>query len=153
MSKTYAFPLFRVWIDGYRFMFKVLSLNSDGSLKLEDEIGLEWPGYEQVGEGVHLMQSLDARDADGVELFEGDIIIDPEDKSREMVPLLTREKWYEFKNEFIFRSIRKVGNIYENPELLEEIDDYYKKLWAEEDTEVACSYQNKALSMLNRPDE
>ena len=112
---------------------EIIGKFSDGStsvpLKFEDE---------RNGEDVILMQSTGLVDKDGKEIFEGDFItdghtlgvlrnhqtlgfymVDEKGKENFLSDTVDTEGFEEAK-EFMENSIEIIGNIYENPELLED---------------------------------
>ena len=137
-------PRFRAWdVLAEKMIDEILMISfvrkeiigkfSDGStsvpLKFEDE---------RNGEDVILMQSTGLKDKNGKELFEGDIatdgdtlgdirnhqtlgfyIVDEKGKERFLSGTVDTEGFEEAK-EFMENSFEIIGNIYENPELLED---------------------------------
>lgn len=110
----------------------------DKELYLVDEINFNRGEFESIGDGitflrgadeVELMQSTGLRDKNGKEIFEGDILFghagedfwEVVEFDTEEGKWIRRDIWYNSKldlsenNEFM----EIIGNIYENPELLE----------------------------------
>ena len=102
-------------------------------VQLRDDGGLYWRHFREV----ILMQSTGLKDLNGVEIFEGDILTDGhtlgvlrnhqtlgfymvDEKGEESFLSDTVDtEGFEEAKEFIKNSIEIIGNIYENPELLE----------------------------------
>ena len=123
---------------------------TDKEMYLVDEINFNRGEFESIGDGitflreadeVELMQSTGLFDKNGQEIFEGDIVSDGYDtgdiKNHEtlgfyMVDKKGIECWFsdgatiEDFEEYVktaFKTIEVIGNIYENPELLEADND------------------------------
>ncbi|MCW1053163.1 YopX family protein [Streptococcus anginosus] len=117
-------PKFRAWIkkekcfaDGVKAVFPTLC-----------EVGLYWKGAWDVEkfslDDVILMQSTGLKDKNGVEIFEGDILKD-DLESGKIVYDPDRTMWRVYGKDFDdalsdWWMGRVIGNIYENPELLED---------------------------------
>lgn len=117
-------PRFRAWLKNDKEMIDV------------DEIHWYNGNFEFIGDGitfqrladeVELMQSTGLFDKNGQEIFEGDILKDGSEYGR-VVYDPDRTMWRVYGKDFDdalsdWWTGRVVGNIYENPELLEAADD------------------------------
>ena len=127
-------PKFRAWLKNDKEMIDV------------DEIHWFHEGIDFIGDGItfsrgadeiELMQSTGLKDKNGVEIFEGDILTDGhtlgvlrnhqtlgfymvDEKGEEsFLSDTVNTEGFEEAKEFMKNSIEIIGNIYENPELLE----------------------------------
>ena len=128
-------PKFRAWLKKEQKMDNEI----DHISWLEDELYCIGDGitYMVLAEDLVLMQSTGLKDLNGVEIFEGDILTDGhtlgvlrnhqtlgfymvDEKGEESFLSDTVDtEGFEEAKEFIKNSIEIIGNIYENPELLE----------------------------------
>jgi len=153
-------PKFRIWVKQEKKMFPVVGLTFSKEGEIE-EIYPFLPEIEKFGDWpepywsnqVVLMQSTGYKDVNGTDLFVGDIFFVSDDPSQELFTIISLEDWFSFKTSYIFAEIEILGNIHENPELLIQINEADKKLWADEEVEPAASYQAYALKMLSALDE
>lgn len=126
-------PKFRAWDGAKKEMFKdTFAITESGQvIVVEQEFVTSPPDYVFV-DHLTIMQSTGLKDKNGKEIFEGDIV---DYKGREAVV-----KWHGSYASFIYRFVdglkervsewdplflacyhfEVIGNIYENPELLEE---------------------------------
>lgn len=137
-------PKFRAWDKTHKKLGMIDADMQDGlfqSVKIFDEDGDDW----QESENFILMQSTGLKDKNGTEIFEGDII-DTTDYEGGLSsvgnPLVKVErdkygfvvtgdfptspitlKEFETGRKFAGVEVIIAGNIYENPELVEVIDD------------------------------
>lgn len=123
-------PKFRAW-DSWRKRMSVVDriyIDTEG-VRLYDDFGEYWRDFRDV----ELMQSTGLKDKNGKEIFEGDIV---DYKGRKALV-----SWHGSYASFIYRFVDElqkrnaewnplclaymrcevIGNIYENPELLEEL--------------------------------
>lgn len=141
-------PKFRAWLKDEQEMHDVLAFDTRGNSFLGIEGTLVtvdgWCDCWEVGKHVELMQSTGLKDKNGVEIFEGDIVhvLDSEQINRidengayvdaffeelEEIDIIEFDDGrFKLRNtEFnvsICRTVedfKVIGNIYENPELLE----------------------------------
>lgn len=128
-------PKYRAW-DSWRKRMSVVDriyIDTEG-VRLYDDFGEYWRDFRDI----KLMQSTGLKDKNGKELFEGDIatdgdtlgdirnhqtlgfyIVDKKGKERFLSGTVDTEGFEEAK-EFMENSFEIIGNIYENPELLED---------------------------------
>ncbi|AFQ95998.1 hypothetical protein [Streptococcus phage JX01] len=132
-------PKFRAWSKKFKRMYEVTLIdyeNGDVGLK-DDHGGVAIGDIKQL----ILMQSTGLFDKNGVEIFEGDVVEtewfkDYEDFSgyRKRGEVVFREgyfgirypkdsKRYPYQILVAAIDIENIGNIYENPELLESVDE------------------------------
>lgn len=125
-------PKFRAWLKEEKRMTDVNEMTFiDGEVYLISDV-TDFYAYEEF----KLMQSTGLRDKNGMEIYEGDIVKFPEfngdiyitpvvwDKSCACFGLSFSGKYpisFDYLEEFYteLKDIEVVGNIYENPELLE----------------------------------
>lgn len=109
---------FRAWEKNLKEMISVDSINFEaGLINME----LAWRTFEEI----ELMQYTGLKDSNGVEIYEGDIL--QNDHHFEYQVLFKGDCWRceplkrnGFKNRFIGSDLKIIGNVYENPELLED---------------------------------
>lgn len=133
-------PKFRAWEADTKFMNDQVRVTSnrfgDGEVLVEATDGFGWIEVKPE----YLMQSTGLRDKNGVEIFEGDIVkVTDEDEEYSYISVVKNyaEEGYpafdiEYPSDWEYESnalstimsggyetIEIIGNIYENPELLE----------------------------------
>lgn len=123
-------PKFRAWSKKFKRMYEVTLIdyeNGDVGLK-DDHGGVAIGDIKQL----ILMQSTGMFDKNGVEIFEGDIVkikrligsrflVERHKKTTQFI--LRANFWMEYFGTFGQDELEVVGNIYENPELLESVDE------------------------------
>lgn len=125
-------PKFRAWDKLRKRMSTVdrIYFDTEG-VQLRDDDGLYWRDFRNIA----LMQSTGLKDKSGVEIFEGDVAV-MDGWRRQVVTFGTQEVEEEFGSVRIYRGFNLylgggypnavmsefevVGNIYENPELMED---------------------------------
>ena len=119
---------FRAWDNNEEWMVDDMFLSFDGEILTDDVQPHDTP-YKEIelsDEGRYeLMQYTGMKDVKGVEIYEGDILQSEHYFKYKVV--FKGDCWRcesfknsRFKNRFIGRDLKVIGNIYENPELLEE---------------------------------
>ncbi|MFW5411594.1 YopX family protein [Aerococcus urinaeequi] len=120
---------FRAWDKGSKRMFQVQALQFYGENNTVDACwtnGVDFASEPELNNlnNLVLMQYTGLKDSNGVEIYEGDIL-QSEHYFRYQV-VFKGDCWRceslknsRFKNRFIGRDLKVIGNIYENPELLE----------------------------------
>lgn len=121
-------PKFRAWEPDTKFMNDQVRVTSnrfgDGEILVEATDGFGWIEVKPE----YLMQSTGLKDKNGVEIFEEDIGWDEHLEEYGKVVFENGSFKYEWKNisEDLFEvtdDIEIVGNIYKNPELLEQVNE------------------------------
>ncbi|MCI5684558.1 MAG: YopX family protein [Enterococcus gallinarum] len=125
-------PKFRAWLKDEKEMQNVLAFDTRG----HSFLGIEgphvtvdgWCDNFEVGKQAVLMQSTGLKDKNGVEIYCGDIGWDEHLEEYGKVVFENGSFTYEWKNisEDLFEAtddIEIVGNIYKNPDLLEQADE------------------------------
>ena len=129
---------FRAW-DSWRKRMSIVDriyIDTKG-VRLYDDFGEYWRDFSEI----ELMQSTGLFDKNGQEIFEGDILtdghtpgilrnhqalgfymVDEKEKERFLSDTVDTEGFEEAK-EFMGNSIEIIGNVYQNPELLEVDND------------------------------
>ena len=119
---------FRAWDNNEEWMVDDMLLSFDGEILTDDVQPNDTP-YKEIelaDEGRYeLMQYTGMKDVKGVEIYEGDILQSEHYFKYKVV--FKGDCWRceslknsRFKNRFIGRDLKVIGNIYENPELLED---------------------------------
>lgn len=110
-------PKFRAWTEeGEVMYYDVYPFKDDTLLLSYDEIVFdEVPASDFV-----LMQSTGLKDKNGMEIFEGDIVKYKSGCNTYAEEVAYNKNFGELAAFIGLNSIKVVGNIYENPELLEE---------------------------------
>ena len=113
---------FRAWDTHEEVMNRVDYIDFiDGVIGMSNE---NIKDYEQPIHRVKLLQSTNLTDKNGVEIYEGDIVEAPYSKTKYLVDYVNgcfvgRIKYREYKT--LYKSLKVIGNIYENPELLSQV--------------------------------
>lgn len=121
-------PKFRAWEKNLKEMISVDSINFEaGLINME----LAWRTFEEI----ELMQYTGLKDSNGVEIYEGDVLMAGDaylgvikyDSTRaQFIGKNIGETFQEDEYDTLytkngrFNSAKVIGNIYENPELLED---------------------------------
>lgn len=114
-------PKFRAWVEAEETMHPVLSLDWSG---IDDNLTVFVPMGHTSSRAVSidnavLMQSTGVVDFNGQEIFEGDIV---RMHSGELLPVKLHHGLFEPVCYYASRAFGRVGNVFENPELLEHPD-------------------------------
>lgn len=125
-------PKYRAWLKDEKTMHEVISIDfHNESVDVKDNVSaMPWHNYDEDGDAI-LMQSTGLTDKNGVEIFEGDIVNCPDwgigtvvfDGRRFGISNKPEQifTWYQFSRMTGYDFIPKIlGNIHQNPELLEE---------------------------------
>ncbi|MGU7878148.1 YopX family protein [Streptococcus suis] len=105
-------PKFRAWFGSEMY---------DEPVVHNGEFYLDWRDFEngKTYDGAVLMQSTGLFDINGKEIFEGDIV---RMHSGELLPVKLHHGMFEPVCYYISNVFERVGNVFENPELLEHPD-------------------------------
>ncbi|HEM6559734.1 TPA: hypothetical protein U2E41_002004 [Streptococcus suis] len=114
-------PKFRAWVEAEETMHPVLSLDWSG---IDDNLTVFVPMGHTSSRAVSidnavLMQSTRLFDKNGKEIFEGDVV---RMHSGELLPVKLHRGMFEPVCYYISNVFEVVGNIFEQPELLEHPD-------------------------------
>lgn len=131
-------PKYRAWLKQYNVMVDDVSDLTffEGNLKFIGRRTVGGVSFQYSVEEIELMQSTGLKDKNGKEIFEGDILevtdkhswLEVVSYSQEKAMFVTEEINREFKVpesplydllDSTFLKFKVIGNIYENPELLE----------------------------------
>lgn len=105
-------PRYRAWLDSEMY---------DKPVVYDGEFYLDWRDFEngETYDGAVLMQSTGLFDKNGVEIFEGDVV---RMHSGELLPVRLNHGMFEPVCYYISTVFEVVGNVFEQPELLEHPD-------------------------------
>lgn len=129
-------PKFRVWSEERQMMSKVWKITEedDGGVEICSDgfkDGVHSFVYDEPVSDLKLMQSTGLTDKNGVEIFEGDVVIIPDyDDFPRMVVKYVQGTYCLFEDDNCLEALTDyyedsevIGNIYENPELVEEAQE------------------------------
>ncbi|MEG3271486.1 YopX family protein [Streptococcus suis] len=105
-------PKFRAWFGSEMY---------DKPVVYDGEFYLDWRDFEdgRTYNGAILMQSTGLVDKNGKEIWEGDVV---RMHSGELLPVSLNHGMFEPVCYYASRAFGRVGNVFENPELLEHPD-------------------------------
>lgn len=134
-------PKFRAWLKDEKEMQNVLAFDTRG----HSFLGIEgthvtvdgWCDNFEVGKQAELMQSTGLKDKNGVEIFEGDILVNQYGNVGYVAYLQQEAGFVVVKKKSDYRLGHRntgesydvsnnhevIGNIHSNPELLEQVDE------------------------------
>ncbi|MGX7209363.1 YopX family protein [Enterococcus innesii] len=126
-------PKFRAWEPDTNFMNDQVRVTSnrfgDGEILVEATDGFGWIEVKPE----YLMQSTGLKDKNGVEIFEGDVLTSNVQPCKMVNPIKDGYGVVRFENGMFklgaislvtfISKMEVIGNIYENPELLEQADE------------------------------
>ena len=119
-------PKFRAWDKGLEFMMPVESIDFECGMI---NVNAAWRTFEEI----ELMQSTGLKDKNGVEIFEGDVLTSNVQPCKMVNPIKDGYGVVRFENGMFklgaislvtfISKMEVIGNIYENPELLEKANE------------------------------
>lgn len=127
-------PKFRAWIFKEKMMIDVFFIDLKESIitvnieGIESDTGFPILSYEEIGKDCALMQSIGIKDKNGKEIYEGDIMeFDFHDIGKQKAVVYFNQRYASFTlkplDNFQYTDFQDgfvLGNVYENPELLED---------------------------------
>ena len=117
-------PKFRAWLIGQEYMAEIEAIAFRGDGNVDVYTSLSGNDFYTVGEECELMQSTGSHNKNGVEIFTGDIVVTSRGVGVVEIkighaPQVTYKEGNDLLR-FVFDNLSVIGNIYENPELLEQ---------------------------------
>lgn len=119
-------PKFRAWDKGLESMIPVESIDFEYRMI---NVNAAWRTFEEI----ELMQSTGLRDKNGVEIFEGDVLTSNVQPCKMVNPIKDGYGVVRFENGMFklgsislvtfISKMEVIGNIYENPELLDQSNE------------------------------
>ena len=120
---------FRAW-DRFKQRWSNYKINDDTVYFMDKNTGVWYGSYNKRYKDFNLMQYTELKDMRGKEIYEGDILLDGNNKKPYKVIFENGSFRAEFEGDFeeysfdlidvVAQGCEVVGNIYENPELLGE---------------------------------
>lgn len=121
---------FRAW-DRFKQRWSNYKINDDTVYFMDKNTGVWYGSYNKRYKDFNLMQYTELKDMRGKEIYEGDILLDGNNKKPYKVIFENGSFRAEFEGDFeeysfdlidvIAQGCEVVGNIYENPELIKEV--------------------------------
>lgn len=119
-------PKFRAWDKGLESMIPVEMIDFEYGMI---NVNAAWRTFEEI----ELMQSTGLKDKNGVEIFEGDVLTSNVQPCKMVNPIKDGYGVVRFENGMFklgaislvtfISKMEVIGNIYENPELLEQANE------------------------------
>ena len=120
---------FRAW-DRFKQRWSNYKINDDTVYFMDKNTGVWYGSYNKRYKDFNLMQYTELKDMRGKEIYEGDILLDGNNKKPYKVIFENGSFRAEFEGDFeeysfdlidiVAQGCEIVGNIYENPELMED---------------------------------